>query len=88
MISDIIVVIVTWRQNYKTCLQVLQQGIQAPLITLILKDGTIYFITMIAVNIVQAVIYIVTTTSGLNKALEVTYFLTVFVSHYLHNFYT
>ncbi|KAI0917022.1 hypothetical protein AcW2_007265 [Taiwanofungus camphoratus] len=45
--------LVTWRSTYRIKMNAYRANIRAPLVTLLLRDGTLYFIVLLILNIVQ-----------------------------------
>ncbi|KAI0932829.1 hypothetical protein AcW1_000159 [Taiwanofungus camphoratus] len=51
--SDLVVLLVTWTSSYQIRRNASQAHLKTPLTTLILSDGTIYFVMLLIVNILQ-----------------------------------
>ncbi|KAH9840588.1 uncharacterized protein C8Q71DRAFT_740174 [Rhodofomes roseus] len=56
VLSDLIVIVVTWRRTYRLWREGLRSKTALPLITLIFRDGTLYFITLLLVNVLELVV--------------------------------
>ncbi|EMD33637.1 hypothetical protein CERSUDRAFT_76360 [Gelatoporia subvermispora B] len=55
MASDALVLIVTWYKTYSIKRNADQAGIQTPLASLLLRDGTMYFVVLLCLNILNIV---------------------------------
>jgi len=51
--ADVVVLAVTWWRTYKIHSEAKRNGVQAPLATLLLRDGTIYFLLFLILNVVE-----------------------------------
>ncbi|KAI0692769.1 hypothetical protein BC835DRAFT_27212 [Cytidiella melzeri] len=51
ILADVIVIIATWSKTFQTYRDARRHGFAAPLVTLLLRDGTIYFIVLLIMNI-------------------------------------
>ncbi|KAI0700641.1 hypothetical protein BC835DRAFT_1304078 [Cytidiella melzeri] len=51
ILADVIVIIATWSKTFQTYRDARRHGFAAPLVTLLLRDGTIYFIVLLIMNV-------------------------------------
>ncbi|OCH92064.1 hypothetical protein OBBRIDRAFT_833767 [Obba rivulosa] len=82
--ADVIVLLVTWSKTWSVKRSADRAGISTPLVTMLLKDGTVYFILLLALNIFQIVGWV----TGIFLYAE-TYFTTplssIIITHFLLN---
>ncbi|CCM05474.1 uncharacterized protein FIBRA_07695 [Fibroporia radiculosa] len=55
MISDLIVIAVTWKHTFRERWQISGDSIKSSIFGLILRDGTIYFLILLLFNIMQVI---------------------------------
>jgi hypothetical protein len=55
MVADAIVLLLTWRKTFGMRTRASKLSVNTPLLTLIIKDGTIYFIALLLMNIAQII---------------------------------
>ncbi|KAI0089249.1 hypothetical protein BDY19DRAFT_993466 [Irpex rosettiformis] len=53
IVGDILVLLVTWSKSIKLYREARQSKIEAPLATLLFRDGTFYFIILLVLNVLQ-----------------------------------
>ncbi|OCH85509.1 hypothetical protein OBBRIDRAFT_309374 [Obba rivulosa] len=51
--ADVLILVVTWMATYRTYRDSVRNNIQAPLVGLLLKDGTLYFTMLLALNVLN-----------------------------------
>ncbi|THH00331.1 hypothetical protein EW026_g2163 [Hermanssonia centrifuga] len=51
IIADILVLVLTWRKTFRHRMEAIRVGVRAPLSALLLRDGTVYFFALLAMNI-------------------------------------
>ncbi|KAI0084474.1 hypothetical protein BDY19DRAFT_909816 [Irpex rosettiformis] len=68
ILADILVLLVTWFKTAQLYKESRQLGIQAPLATLLLRDGTLYFCILLVVNVLQPLVNVVPSLIGLDFA--------------------
>ncbi|KAH9947315.1 hypothetical protein B0H21DRAFT_348005 [Amylocystis lapponica] len=56
--SDAIVLLVTWANTYKIKKHADRIDVKAPLVTLLLRDGTLYFLLLLLLNILHMALYL------------------------------
>ncbi|KZT04670.1 uncharacterized protein LAESUDRAFT_290826 [Laetiporus sulphureus 93-53] len=56
LISDVILLAVTWYKTFKVAREARTAGVQAPLAILLLRDGTLYFVTISLLNVLEIVL--------------------------------
>ncbi|EMD31618.1 hypothetical protein CERSUDRAFT_119661 [Gelatoporia subvermispora B] len=55
IIADIMVLILTWWKTWATVRMVREHNVKTPLMTLLLRDGTLYFIGLLSINLLNIV---------------------------------
>ncbi|OCH91904.1 hypothetical protein OBBRIDRAFT_487305 [Obba rivulosa] len=83
--SDVIVLLVTWLKTFPLKREADRANIKSPLATMLLRDGTIYFIVLLALNVLE-----LAGTVRTNVFLYASTFLasplsSIFISHFLIN---
>jgi len=86
ILADILVIAVTWWTTYRVKLAARSAGVATPLVTLLLRDGTIYFIVLLLVNAVQLGAW-VATDSGIDLFPITAGLTSIIVSRFLLNLY-
>ncbi|THG94467.1 hypothetical protein EW026_g7011 [Hermanssonia centrifuga] len=77
IIADILVLALTWRKTFRHRMEAIRVGVQTPLSALLLRDGTVYFFALLAMNIA---VVLVNTVPSLQTASPVSDTIPVYVS--------
>ncbi|CCM04122.1 uncharacterized protein FIBRA_06283 [Fibroporia radiculosa] len=56
LVSDLLVLIVTWLKTFKFYVRSKSSGVETPFFELLLKDGTLYFMVMLVLNILEIIL--------------------------------
>ncbi|KAJ3552359.1 hypothetical protein NM688_g4189 [Phlebia brevispora] len=56
ILGDVLVLVLTWAKTYKTKREAASLNMHLPLSTLLLRDGTVYFVTLLSMNILQILV--------------------------------
>ncbi|THG96480.1 hypothetical protein EW026_g5359 [Hermanssonia centrifuga] len=56
VLADILVLVLTWMKTFGTRREASRIHIEVPMVTLLIRDGTIYFIALLAMNVAQILI--------------------------------
>ncbi|OCH89462.1 hypothetical protein OBBRIDRAFT_888385 [Obba rivulosa] len=84
MAADILVLLAIWTKTYGTVTAARRSGIKTPLATTLLRDGTLYFLLLLAINILSIVGFsineFVYAVNGFSTPLS-----SIIVSHFLLN---
>jgi len=60
ILADAIVIAITWRETYATKMAAASAGLETPLTLILLRDGTLYFLALLALNAAQLGSYLAT----------------------------
>ncbi|EMD39469.1 hypothetical protein CERSUDRAFT_121747 [Gelatoporia subvermispora B] len=85
ILSDIIVIVATWRRTFRLRRIAVQIGMQTPLATMLLYDGTAYFGIAVALNVVDVIGIASTILQNVGAFLPA--FSSMIVSHFLLDLY-
>ncbi|THG98181.1 hypothetical protein EW026_g3951 [Hermanssonia centrifuga] len=70
IVADIIVLALTLQKTFGHRIDAIRAGVQTPLSALLLRDGTVYFATLLSLNIVQVLIRTVDSSDPVSQLIE------------------
>jgi len=71
--ADLVVLAVTWTRTYRIKKEAVPLRMETPLATMLLRDGTVYFLGFLAMNIVQTIVWALNLNFAPTDALEQVY---------------
>ncbi|KAI0728941.1 hypothetical protein C8Q72DRAFT_347184 [Fomitopsis betulina] len=87
VLTDLIVIVVTWCRTYKVWLQGLRSGNPSPLMILILRGGIVHFVTILVINILELVVMRVWVNASSENVAYTSYVLvpisSILINHFL-----